>query len=180
MSSDEDLALTFQAGDRAAFDTLFERYREPIWAFFRRRTADPADAEELAQETFLALLQASRRYEPRASFRSYLFGIAFNVLSVWRRKARRAPADAGGAAVDAVPAASADPAATIWIRGALDALDPADRDILMLREYDALSYAEIAALVHVPVNTVRSRLFRARLALRERLVGQPSDVGGRR
>ena len=88
-SSDEDLALAFHAGDRSAFDALFERYRDPIWAFFRRRTAAPADAEELTQETFLAVLQAARRYEPRASFRSYLFGIAFNVLSASRRKAQR-------------------------------------------------------------------------------------------
>jgi RNA polymerase sigma-70 factor (ECF subfamily) len=178
--SDEDLILAFQAGDRTAFDALFERYREPIWAFFRRRTPEPADAEELAQETFLALLQASRRYEPRASFRNYLFGIAFNVLSAWRRKARRNSPAGGGVDVTTVPAAPVDPSSTIWIRRALDALDTNDREILMLREYDALSYAEIAALVRLPINTVRSRLFRARLALRDRLVGQTQDSGERR
>jgi DNA-directed RNA polymerase specialized sigma24 family protein len=47
--TDDELVLEFQGGDRAAFDSLFERYREPIWAFFRRRTAEAADAEELAQ-----------------------------------------------------------------------------------------------------------------------------------
>jgi len=177
--TDERLVLAFLAGERPAFDELFQRYRQPIWAFFRRRTPDPADAEELAQETFLALLQSSRRYEPRASFRSYLFGIAFNVLSAWRRKARLSVPPDARANADTVPAAPEDPASSMWVRDALDALDPGDREILMLREYDALSYVEIAGLLRIPVNTVRSRLFRARLALKERLVGQPQHTGGR-
>jgi RNA polymerase sigma-70 factor (ECF subfamily) len=167
---DEALLLAFLAGDRPAFDELFERYRQPIWAFFRRRLADPAEAEELSQDTFLAVLEAARRYEPRASFRSYLFGIAFNVLSAARRKTRRkgdvSPPDAGD-----VPAATTDPAAVLWVRQALAALDPKDREIVMLREFDALDYAEIAAVLDVPLNTVRSRLFRARLALRDQLAG---------
>lgn len=178
MATDDGLILAFCGGDRAAFDELFERYRDPIWAFFRRRTADPADADELAQETFLALLQGTTRYEPRASFRSYLFGIAFNVLAAWRRKSQRR----GEVSVplDEFACASHDPAATIWLRDALAALDPDDREILMLREYDALGYAEIAQVVRAPINTVRSRLFRARMALREKLTAQPQDTGVRR
>jgi RNA polymerase sigma-70 factor (ECF subfamily) len=141
-----------------------------MWAFFRRRVADPADAEELTQETFLAVLNSARRYEPRASFRSYIFGIAFNLLSASRRKAQR-KGDVSVPDLDEVAARSADPAAVLWVRQALAALDPKDREIVMLREYDALDYAEIAAVVGVPINTVRSRLFRARLALRDQLSG---------
>ena len=58
----------------------------------------------------------------------------------------------------------------IWVRGALEQLQIDEREILMLREYEQLSYEEIGALLRVPVNTVRSRLFRARLAMREQLV----------
>jgi RNA polymerase sigma-70 factor (ECF subfamily) len=168
--TDEELILAFLTGDRPAFETLFNRYREPIWGFFRRRLAEAAEAEELTQETFLAVLQAARRYEPRASFRSYLFGIAFNLLSASRRKSQR-QGDVPAPNLDAVPAASTDPAAVLWVRQALAALDPKDREIVMLREYESLDYAEIAAVVRVPVNTVRSRLFRARLALRNQLSG---------
>lgn len=168
--TDEELVLAFLAGNRPAFDELFERYRQPIWAFFRRRIADPAEAEELAQDTFLAVLKAARRYEPRASFRSYLFGIAFNVLSASRRKRQRLGEVSSPDAID-VPAAATDPAAVLWVRQAIDALDPKDREIVMLREFDALDYAEIAAVLDVPLNTVRSRLFRARLALRDQLAG---------
>jgi RNA polymerase sigma-70 factor (ECF subfamily) len=73
------------------------------------------------------------------------------------------------------PAATADPAAAIWVRQALASLPDLDRDVLMLREYDQLDYAEIAALTGVPIGTVRSRLFRARMALRAELTGQTGD-----
>ena len=79
----------------------------------------------------------------------------------------------------AEPAAPAsDPSDVIWVRQALAALDADDREILMLREYEALAYDDIAALLGLPLNTVRSRLFRARLALRDALIGH--ETGARR
>jgi RNA polymerase sigma-70 factor (ECF subfamily) len=104
-----------------------------------------------------------------------VFSIAFNVLLASRRKSRREAADELGAIDPQAPAA--DPTAVIWVRQALAGLDEQDRDVLMLREFDALSYEDIASLLHVPIGTVRSRLFRARLALRERLAGQPRREG---
>jgi DNA-directed RNA polymerase specialized sigma24 family protein len=62
-----------------------------------------------------------------------------------------------------------EPDAALWIRQALEKLDDSEREILMLREYEQLSYAEIAQLMKLPVNTVRSRLFRSRMALKEYL-----------
>ena len=175
MVTDEDLIADMRKGSRTAFEVLFDRYREAVWRFFRRRTADAAHAEELAQDTFVAVLEGARRYEGRGSVRSYLFGTAYNVLLADRRKTvLRAVA-----ALDDDPAdpAAADPDAGIWVRQALTALDEDDREILMLREYEQLSYQEIADLRHTPVNTVRSQLFRARAALKAALdarVTQPA------
>ena len=171
MNSDDQLILEFQQGAREAFVELFERYREPIYGFFRRRLEHPARAEELAQECFLALLQNVQRYEPRASFRSYLYGIATHLVAAERRKAGREVVEneklddraAGGNA-----AGNHD--AGIWLRKALGHLEPSEREILMLREYEQLSYGEIAAVLRMPVNTVRSRLFRARAALKNQLM----------
>ena len=115
----------------------------------------------------------------RTSFRSYLFGIAFNLLSASRRKTRRR-GDVSSPDLDGFAGASSDPAAVLWVRQALAALDPSDREIVMLREYDTLDYTEIALVIGVPVNTVRSRLFRARLALREKLAGEPHATGVKR
>ena len=85
--SDEQLMVAFSRGSTDAFSELFSRYKQPMFGFFRRRVADPAQAEELAQETFLAVLRASSRYEPRALFRTYLYAIGFKILGAHRRKA---------------------------------------------------------------------------------------------
>jgi len=167
VTSDDDLMRAAQRGNRDAFEQLFERYRTLIWRFFRRRTPDPDAAAELAQDVFVALIQRARQYEPRGSFRSYLFGIAFNVLSVWRRQSGRT----GAAWPDDFdpPGESPDLSAVMWVRQALAELDDGDREILMLREYEALRYDEIATALDLPLNTVRSRLFRARFALKAKL-----------
>ena len=65
---------------------------------------------------------------------------------------------------------------TLWLRQALARLDPQEREILMLREYEQLSYSEIAALLRLPVNTVRSRLFRSRMALKDQLLPAPEEA----
>jgi RNA polymerase sigma-70 factor (ECF subfamily) len=180
MTSDEQLILELQQGSDEAFTELFLRYRERTYGFFRRRMNDAAQAEELAQETFLAVLRAAQRYEPRATFRAYLFGIAFNILSAHRRKSvldstRR----------DSAPDEISDPSGTnpenaIWVRQAVERLDAAEREVLLLREFEELSYEEIAKILRAPVNTVRSRLFRARMALREILATMPGNLGGRK
>src|ERR1700739_355287 len=78
-SSDEELMATFAKGSTEAFSELFTRYKQPLFGFFRRRVGDPAHAEELTQETFLAVLRAASRYEPRALFRTYLYAIGFKI-----------------------------------------------------------------------------------------------------
>src|SRR5437016_9581651 len=89
MVSDEALMLEFQRGSREAFEELFARYRGPLYGFFRRRLENHARAEELAQETFLAVIRATARYEPRSLVRTYLYGIALKLLAADRRKQDR-------------------------------------------------------------------------------------------
>jgi RNA polymerase sigma-70 factor (ECF subfamily) len=109
------------------------------------------------------VIRATSRYEPRALVRTYLYGIALKLLAAERRQHTRKPPP---------PEAATDttPDEVLWVRQALERLDPSEREILMLREYEQLSYSEIAGLLRLPVNTVRSRLFRSRLALRDHLV----------
>src|SRR5207302_10974189 len=86
MISDEALMLEFQRGSREAFEELFSRYREPLYGFFRRRLTNRERAEDLAQETFLAVIRAVVRYEPRAQVKTYLYAIALKLLAAERRK----------------------------------------------------------------------------------------------
>src|SRR6267154_5731616 len=167
--SDERLMLAFSQGSSEAFTELFSRYKQPIYGFFRRRLAEPAHAEELAQETFFALLRAASRYQPRALFRTYLYAIGFKILRAHRRKAAFRATFFGhrNSALD--PAKRDATESGLWVRRAVEKLEPMDREILLSREFEQLSYAEIADLLGLPLNTVRSRLFRARTALRNLL-----------
>ena len=131
----------------------------PLFGFFRRRLQLRERAEELAQETFLAVIRAKGRYQPQASVRTYLYGIAMKLLVAEHRKRNRVIPPGSEALKD-----GADE--MLWVRQALDRLDTKDREILMLREYEQLSYSEIGVLLGLPINTVRSRLFRARLEMR--------------
>jgi RNA polymerase sigma-70 factor (ECF subfamily) len=173
MISDEALMLEFQGGSREAFDELYARYRQPLYGFFRRRLDGEMRAEDLAQESFLAVIRGSARYEPRALFRTYLYAIALNLLAAERRKHRQSTPFVSEPEMTSVSAPDHD----LWIRQALEKLDRNQREILMMREYDQLSYAEIAELLRVPLNTVRSRLFRARMMLKSYL--QPDELGRR-
>jgi RNA polymerase sigma-70 factor (ECF subfamily) len=163
MISDEALMLEFQGGSRAAFEQLFARYRGPLYGYFRRRLNGDRRAEDLTQETFLAVIRAAAHYEARALVRTYLFAIAMNLLAAERRKRFR---DSPQGQPSPEPATTNAPDAAVWVRQALEKLDESEREILMLREYEQLNYAEIAELLKVPVNTVRSRLFRARMAMK--------------
>lgn len=173
--TDEQLMLAFSHGVAFSFDELFSRYRQPIFAFFRRRTSELPRAEELTQETFLALLRAAGRYQPRALFRTYLYAIAFKILRADRRKTSfRSFFFGSNAVAENPPGLPANNDEILWLRQALSRLDAIDREILLLREFEQLSYLEIADLLKLPLNTVRSRLFRARIALREHLEPAPA------
>jgi RNA polymerase sigma-70 factor, ECF subfamily len=169
MISDEALMAEFQGGSREAFEELFARYRDPLYGFFRRRLDSRERAEDLTQEAFLAVIRATARYEPRALVRTYLYGIALKLLAAERRKLGRESPPAESVVEDASEE-------VLWVRQALEKLEAEEREILMLREYEQLSYAEIAELLRAPVNTIRSRLFRARMALRGHLEPEREGV----
>ena len=169
VTSDEQLMAEVGAGSREAFDELFARHRDAVWRFFARRLPNPGRAEELVQDVFLAILQNKSRYEPRAPFRAYLFGIAWNTLLAEKRRRVRVREDPIAADV---ADSRGGPDESLWVRRALAGLPDEQRELVMLREYEGLTYEEIAALLRVPLNTVRSRLFRARMELRDVLSGE--------
>jgi RNA polymerase sigma-70 factor, ECF subfamily len=165
--TDEQLMVAYGRGSAKAFQELFQRYRQPLFGFFRRRVGDRELAEELTQEAFLAVLRAANRYRPDALFRTYLYAIGYKILRGYRRKAAFRTAFFGIRNSEPVAPESGD--AGMLLREAVGKLERTDREILLLREFEELSYAEIAEVLRLPLNTVRSRLFRARTALRELL-----------
>ena len=143
-----------------------------------RMCGDAALAEEAAQEAFLRAWQNLRRYNPRFAFRSWVYRIALNVaVDALRRE--RPTTD-----LDAEPLASGAESPEAWlerkqqaeqVRQAVLDLPPASRAVLVLREYEALSYHEIAEALDIPVGTVMSRLNYARSQLRRALGRYPEE-----
>ena len=177
-SSDEELMTAFARGSSDAFTELFTRYKQPLFGFFWRRVTDRAQAEELTQETFAAVIRAAPRYEASAQFRTYLYAIALKILRAYRRKAAFRATFLGSPAEHTEPGAESGLVTQLLMRDAIRKLEVVDREILLLREFEQLSYGEIAELLKLPVNTVRSRLFRARMALRE-LLSENAPSNGR-
>jgi len=176
--SDEQLMTAFSRGSDDAFGELFSRYKQAIFGFFWRRISDRAQAEELTQETFVAVIRGAARYEVSARFRTYLYAIALKALRAYRRKAAFRATFMGVPEEHAEPVAESSLVTQLLIREALRRLDAMDREVLLLREFEQLSYAEIAELLNLPLNTVRTRLFRARMALRELLAECVPSVSG--
>jgi RNA polymerase sigma-70 factor (ECF subfamily) len=172
--TDEQLILAFTRGSTEAFTALFLRYKQPLYGFFRRRVGVGSLAEELTQETFIALLRSIDRYHMTALFRTYLYAVAYRVFRSHRRKAFFRAGFSASETPSHEPAASPSIETDLLMREALRKLDRVEREIILLREFEQLSYLEIATLLHIPVNTVRSRLFRARSTLRVLLMGSPA------
>ena len=145
---------------------------------------DAETARDLAQETFVRAYVKLPSFQGDAAFGTWLYAIAVNQVRGEMRKrsaAKRGQAaslDALRESADVDPVDPADDAPTAAatkeqcarLREELERLDPEHREVVVLREFQDLSYEEIAEVVGVPVGTVRSRLFRARAELRERLV----------
>jgi RNA polymerase sigma-70 factor (ECF subfamily) len=144
---------------------LFDEHGGAVRRYFRRLTGDHASADDLAQEVFLRVVRAADAYEPAERERAWLFRIARNVFLDGRRRASRSPI------VDQRADTAIAPAQPLrsGIREALHALPVEDREAFLLAEIAGLAYAEIASATRSTVPAVRSRIYRARLALRARL-----------
>ena len=169
---DEDakLMLAFQAGDRAAFENLFARYTNPLIGFLVRMVPDRGRAEELAQETFVRVHGAKDRYQPRAKFSTWIFGIAHNLalneLDRAYRK-REEPLEPVherlGDELGSDLAEELDATRTARrIAAALERLPARQRAAVTLRSEQGLGYEEIAGVMDTSVSSVKSLLHRAR------------------
>ena len=181
--TDEDAKLMLrlrESGDRRAFEELYRRFTPPLVSFLARMVRSRARAEELAQDVFVRIYQARDRYEPRARFSTYLFGIATNLaLNELDRAHRRheRSMEAEGMPEDfGADGPGLDEQLEAKLTGerldsALAALPDRQRAALLLRTTEGLGYGEIAAALDTSVSSVKSLLHRARTELGERLAG---------
>ncbi len=183
-AGDLSLVRRAQAGERAAYDLLVLKYQHKVVKLVMRYTRNPADAEDVAQDSFIKAYRALPQFRGDSAFYTWLYRIAINTAKNALAARDRNPvmaqielqdSDDGPDLVNRLkdPDTPEGLALTEEIRGtvnaAIDALPEDLRTAIVLRELEGLSYEEIAAAMDCPVGTVRSRIFRAREAIDRRL-----------
>ena len=172
--TDQALLARYMRGDREAFATLVVRYQKPMYnaAFWVLRNAE--DASDVTQDVFLRVAERCNDYDPKYRFFSWIYRITVNeALNFRRRQAREDELDDD---VDIPAAESANPEWQVAegqqsrrVRAALMSMSTNDRMVLTLRHFSELSYEEIAQVLDIDDKTVKSRLYEARLRLRDLL-----------
>jgi RNA polymerase sigma-70 factor (ECF subfamily) len=181
------LAAAVAGGSQDAFRTLVLRHQDRVYRLVVRMVRDPAVAEDLTQETFLKAYRAMGSYDPRWKLGSWLLKIAHNATIDHLRRQRldtrpleAAPDEDGGGLIDRLADDSLpDPeqrargmALARGLQDAVGALEPAYRELVLLRFQEGLSYQEIAQISGLPLGTVKVRLHRGRKRLAEALASQ--------
>jgi len=165
--SDEALYDRMLAGELAAFDQLYARYERPLFGFVVAQLADAAEAEDVLHEAFMAVLHARGRGVELRSFKAWLFQVARNLCLNRIRSRKRAAAALASAPEPAVATAPAD-LDVARLQTAVERLPAPLGEVYQLRA-SGLSYDEVAAILEIPIGTVKSRLHETIARLREEM-----------
>jgi RNA polymerase sigma-70 factor (ECF subfamily) len=175
MVAEHDLLLVRRAkdGDRASFEELVRRHQDRVFAVARGVVRSPEDAADVTQETFLAVMRHLGSFQEGSLFTTWLHRIALRKAYDLIRKRVPEPVDATGPAVARLAARDGNPQATgLASRDLLEAvagLEPGFRDAVLLVDVAGLGVDEAAAALGVATGTIKSRVFRGRAALAQRL-----------
>lgn len=190
---DQLLVERVQAGERQAFDLLVAKYQRRLIRLVSHIVHDPAEAEDVVQETFIKAYRAIRHFRGDSAFYTWLYRISINTAkNVLASRSRRTPTSTDNDAeqaevidsgeqlrdINTPESALASQQIVRTVNAAMDALPLDLRTAIVLREIEGLSYEEIADIMSCPVGTVRSRIFRARDLIAQKLrplLGMPLD-----
>lgn len=169
------------AGDSLAFEELVRRWERPVARVLTRLNTNGADVEDLCQETFLKVLRSQERYRPSGTFSTWLFSIALNVS---RDAARRRVREGHHVAASAASRRLSGPVEDAQRRelaeqvsAALAELPHALREVVVLKHFGGLTFAQLSELLGLPESTVKSRAQRALEELRREFTRRGIDQG---
>lgn len=194
---DVDLALVrrVQNGERAAFDLLVIKYQRRIMRLLSRMIDDPAEVEDIAQEAFIKAWRALPQFRGDSAFYTWLYRIAVNTARTALAARQRRPMVQAGLETTEGETFSPDDSLTDnntpesaavsreiahTVNLAIEDLPEDQRTAIVLREIEGMSYEEIAQIMQCPIGTVRSRIYRAREAIAQRLRPVLGNQGERR
>jgi RNA polymerase sigma-70 factor (ECF subfamily) len=178
---DAELVARWRSGDTSAFEKLVHRHERRVFSLVYRMLGSREEAEDVAQEAFLALHRHGHRFRGEARFSTFVYRVAANAAlnrrrTLGRRRAREEALVRRQDAGDDLPVAPRDPEDAASggelqerVQAALQGLAPDLRMAIVLYDIEGQSYADIARALRIPEGTVKSRIHRARTALRDRL-----------
>ena len=178
--ADEELLASIRAGDDAALGSLLARHAPAIYRFGVKMCRDREDAKDVLQDTLLAAARGIREFRGASSLSTWLYTVARSVCIKKRRTSKFAPTDTvslddhanalDARAADKAPdEAAADRELSALLDRAIASLEPASREVLVLRDVEGLTAPEVAEVLGVSVDAVKSRLHRARAEIRAKL-----------
>lgn len=182
MITDELLVYRARDGDLKAYEILIQRYQDKVYNLAARMINNREDARDLAQETFIQIYKSLQHFRGDCSFCTWLYRVASNkCLDFLRRKRPEQVCHPAFEKDELIADSRAGPEEHLikeeeayMVRKALANLPRNYRMVLVLNHYQLLSYKEIAKILDLPVKTVATRLYRARLILKEKLTGGES------
>jgi len=168
---DDQLIENLKQGDSAAFEELYHRFKRMIYTFCLKLTGERFAAEDATHDTFLKMHQNIESLSNPSMFKSWLYAIARNqVYKNLKKERRNGSVDADTVWSSETPHSLAEASDTSSIvNRCIDALKPEYKEVLILREYEQYSYTEISTITGDSESSVKSRLFKARKALAEKL-----------
>ena len=181
---DQQLVVRAQRGDKHAFELLVSKYQRKLARLLTRFIRDPAEVEDVAQEAFIKAYRALPSFRGDSAFYTWLYRIGINTAKNHLvAMGRRAPTTTGFDSEEAEGFADGEQLRDIntpenvlmskeianTVNATMEALPEELRTAIQLREIEGLSYEEIASIMNCPIGTVRSRIFRAREAIAEKL-----------
>ena len=180
-STDEELVARSIGGDAESFNQLILRWERPIYALAYRTIGREEDARDVCQDTFLRAYRGLNGFRGQAKFSSWLYRIALNLCRDWMRRERRTPVVQAPEDMDLMDLAAArEPSESIEdrvgrhdltraVERAMALLPEEQRTAIVLKEYQGLTFQEIADLLGCPLSTVKTRLYQGLTVLRREL-----------
>jgi RNA polymerase sigma-70 factor (ECF subfamily) len=177
--NEPELLARVGAGDQQAFEVVMQTHEDRVFSVCLRILGDREKALDATQDTFLTVFHKARQFEGRSAVGTWIYRIAVNTCYDQLRRARRRPTESLPEHIDPADPASEEAIESAGLRheieGALSELPPDFRNAIVLSDLEGLSLPEVAEVLGVPIGTVKSRVFRGRRLLAQRLGNQTAS-----